>query len=84
MKNSSELYKIYSDLHTEVIKTLKKTIGNKKVNLEDLEDEFEDDSHNTVVKIDKNKVYTDGTFGEYPISDLTIPDALYILRIIEK
>jgi hypothetical protein len=72
------------ELHGEVITALKKSLGKKKVNLEDSEQEFEDECNNTIVKVDCNKVYTDGVTGEYPIGELSINDALYILSAITK
>jgi hypothetical protein len=73
------------ELHSDVIKALKQSLKIKKeFNLEDSEQEFEDESFNTIVKIDRDTVYTDGVIGEYPIGDLTINDALYILRAIRK
>jgi uncharacterized protein (DUF342 family) len=84
MSKTAEFYKRQRELHTEVITALQKAIGKKKVNLEDLEQEFEDESFNTVVKVDRNTVYTDGSLGEYPINDLTVNDALYIMGVLEK
>jgi hypothetical protein len=84
MSKTAEFYDRQRELHTEVISTLKEALGKKKLNLEDLEQEFEDDSFNTVVKVDRNTVYTDGVTGEYPIGELSINDALYILGVLEK
>jgi hypothetical protein len=84
MTQIETFYARQRELHTEVIDALKKALGRKTVNLEDTEQEFEDESFNTVVKVNRTTVFTDGSIGEYPISDLTINDALYILRAITK
>jgi hypothetical protein len=78
-------YERQRELHTEVIDALKKALLFKKeVNLEELDQEFEDASFNTVIKVNRTTVFTDGEIGEYPITDLTINDALYILGVLEK
>ena len=84
MTQIETFYAKQRELHTEVIETLQKAIGKKLINLEKLEQEFEDESFNTVVKVNRTTVFTDGEFGEYRITDLTINDALYILGVITK
>lgn len=80
--NIASFYQRQRELKDEVITALQTAIGKKKINLEDLEQEFEDESFNTIVKVNRTTVFTDGSIGEYPITDLTINDALYILGVI--
>jgi len=70
------------ELEADIITALQTALGNKTINLEDTEQEFEDDANNTIVKVDKDNVYTDGITGEYPLTDLSINDALYILGLV--
>ena len=74
----------HRELHGEVIKELKRQLGRKRVDLEKEEVDFDDEAGNRIIKVDRVHVHFDGTMEKYPIGDLGIDDALYILGVLEK
>lgn len=81
MKNSSDYYSEYRKLKDSIIKDIRKAVGRKKFKFED---SFEDEAHNELHAVSAKGVFFDGIVGEsYPLGELGINDALYILSLIE-
>lgn len=78
-KTSKEFYADERELKREVIEAIRTELGNKKVVL----DEFQDEANNTLVAIDKEQVYFNEGVDFYPLHDLGMLDAIYILSILE-
>lgn len=74
----------HRELHGDVIKELKRQLGRKRVDLEKEEADFDDEAGNRIVKVDRVHVHFDGTMETYPIGELGIDDALYILGVITR
>jgi len=84
-KNSTKLYKKYADVKEEVIGEIRKLVNKKRFVFEDA---FEDEANNNIEAINEEGVYfncnnpkKDGDV--YPLGELGIVDALYILGILE-
>lgn len=80
---STKLHQKHRNLKDEVIEELRKMIGDKTIDLEEMEQEFNDMLNNPIKKVDKDNVYFDGTMESYPLGELEIEDALYIMGVIE-
>ena len=80
---STKLHKKHRELKNEVIDELRNMIGDKTIDLEEMEQEFNDMLNNPIKKVDKDNVYFDGTMETYPLDELEIEDALYIMGVIE-
>jgi len=74
---TEEAYKIERELKNRILFTIRKKIGNKKIELQDLA--FEDEANNTITAFDKENVYFDGVMESYPLGELGLLDAIYIL-----
>jgi hypothetical protein len=66
-------------LKDKVIKELRKHLTNEITEIE----KFEDEARNTITGIDKNNVYFDGLSESYPLSELGLLDAIYLLGYFE-
>lgn len=67
-------------LQERVVKALREHAPKKMV---ELEDSFEDEANNTIGGIDKENVYFDGLSESYPLSQLGLLDAIYLLGVME-
>lgn len=83
MATAKELGKKQVELKQEVIKAIRNLVGSTKVPLTDIGKEFEDEANNTITDVDSENVYFDGTMENYPLEELGIDDALYILGVLE-
>ena len=89
MMTSSEFYNEHSNLKAKILNALIETLNEHhggEVDLDELgltSGGFEDESNNYIVKVDTEKVYFDGGAMEYPLSELGILDALYLLSELE-
>ena len=78
-KNSTKLYKKYTDVKEEVIGEIRKLVNKKRFVFENA---FEDEAINEEgVYFNCNNPKKDGDV--YPLGELGIVDALYILGILE-
>lgn len=85
-KNSTKLYKKYNDVKAEVIGEIRKLVSKKRFVFEDA---FEDEANNNIEAINEEGVYFNCCDNPekggdvYPLGELGIVDALYILGILE-
>lgn len=74
-----QLWKDYHDLQYRAIDLLQKSVGDRKVIIDD----FEDDANNTVYGFDKDNVYINSELTDsYPTDELSIEDALSLIDYI--
>lgn len=86
MKKTDKLYKKYNAVKDDTIAAIKKAVGNKKIKFG--VNSFEDDSNNYIQAINNKKVFfnydEDDNGGDtYPLNELGLLDAIYILTLFE-
>ena len=79
---SSEFYDAERALRDKVLETIRKLVGEKKVDFG--EQGFDDEAGNELCGIDKENVYFNNGKDEYPVTDLGLLDAIYIICLLEK
>lgn len=83
MKRATKYYDEYRVFKGKVLTTLLNTLGERTIRFND---SFEDEQHNVLLAIGNDNVFFDdggGSEAQYPINELGIDDALYILSLIE-
>jgi hypothetical protein len=79
---SEELYAKERNLKNEIVETIQTLVGDEKVDLK--ANSFDDEANNRLDFVDKNSVYSTGNDIDYPLHELGINDAIYIVALLEN
>ena len=84
MPVSNQFQKRANELKSDMVSAIKSFIGNRKIDLEATDNAFSDESDNNLVAVDKDGVYFNDGADTYPLYQLGINDAIFLVGVLEE